>query len=177
MTAGATSIVVRPLGARDAARYRELRLASLRDFQFAHGPAYEDALEQDLRWHELRLTQPGVYWFGAFDGDTMVGAVSLRTQEGIRLRHSASLNGLVVDGTQHGRGIGRLLIAQVIAFARSLGYIRQLTLALTQGNTAAERLYDAFGFEPFGLEPDALLHEGRYYAKEHRHLLLETPAQ
>jgi GNAT superfamily N-acetyltransferase len=170
-------IVVRPLGARDAARYRTLRLASLRDFQFAHGPAYEDALEQDLTWHELRLTKPGDHWFGAFDGDDLVGVLGLHTQEGSRLRHSASLNGLVVDGTRHGLGIGRLLVAHVIAFARSLGYVRQLTLAVTHGNTAAERLYDAFGFRPFGLEPDALLHDGRYYAKQHRHLLLEQPAQ
>jgi ribosomal protein S18 acetylase RimI-like enzyme len=177
MCGRAEGIEVRPLGVEDAARYRALRLASLRDFQFAHGPAYEDALEQDLSWHEMRVTKPGDFWFGAFDGDELVGAVALRTQEGRRLRHSASLNGLIVDGTRLGLGIGRQLVAHLIAFARSLGYIGQVTLALTHGNTAAERLYDAFGFQQFGLEPHAVLHEGRYYAKQHRHLLLESPAQ
>jgi ribosomal protein S18 acetylase RimI-like enzyme len=172
---GGAAIVVRPLGAADAQQYRPLRLASLRNFQFCHGPAYEDALAQSLEWHGERLAKPGDYWFGAFDGDQLVGTVALRTQEGSRLRHSASLNSLIVDSGLQARGIGRLLIAHLIEFARSLGYIRQISLALTEGNTRAERLYESFGFKQFGLEPDALLHDGRYYAKQHRQLLLDSP--
>jgi ribosomal protein S18 acetylase RimI-like enzyme len=175
--AGAEGIVVRPLGARDAEQYRPLRLASLRNFQFCHGPAYEDALEQSLKWHADRLVKPGDYWFGAFDGDKLVGTIALRTQEGSRLRHSASLNSLIVDSAQQARGIGRMLVGHLIEFARALGYIRQITLALTEGNTRAEKLYESFGFKQFGLEPDALLHEGRYYAKQHRQLILESPQQ
>ncbi|MCS0808487.1 GNAT family N-acetyltransferase [Massilia agilis] len=165
--------MVRPLGASDARRYRVLRLASLRNFQLMHGPAYEDALRQDEAWHAARLAKAGDYWFGAFDGDELVGTIALRTQEGSRLRHSASLNSLIVDSSRQARGIGRLLIAHLIDFARSLGTIRQITLALTDGNARAERLYEAFGFKLFGLEPDALLHEGRYYGKQHRQLILD----
>jgi GNAT superfamily N-acetyltransferase len=171
----ADSIVVRPLGATDARQYRALRLNSLRDHQLCHGPAYEDALDQSEEWHADRLTKPGDYWFGAFDGDRLLGTIALRTQENRRLRHSASLNSLMVDGRQQTRGIGRRLVSHLIHFARSLGYIRQITLAYTDGNTRAERLYEAFGFEQFGLEPDALLHEGRYYAKRHRQLFLDSP--
>jgi GNAT superfamily N-acetyltransferase len=170
----AEGIVVRPLVAADAARYRELRLTSLRNFQFCHGPAYEDALRQSVAWHADRLAKPGDYWFGAFDGDHLLGSIKLGTQEGSRLRHSASLNSLIVDGTQQARGIGRLLVAHLIEFARSLGYVRQITLALTDGNERAERLYESFGFKLFGLEPDCLLHDGRYYARQHRQLLLNA---
>jgi GNAT superfamily N-acetyltransferase len=167
-------IVVRPLGAADAPQYRELRLGSLRNFQLCHGPAYEDALQQAVDWHAERLTKPGDFWFGAFDGDQLVGTVALRTQEARRLRHSASLNSLMVDGRQQARGIGRTLVAHLIEYARSLGFIRQLTLALTDGNASAERLYESFGFKLYGVEPDALLHEGRYYHKQHRQLILNS---
>jgi GNAT superfamily N-acetyltransferase len=167
-------IVVRPLGAADAPQYRELRLGSLRDFQLCHGPAYEDALEQSVEWHAERLAKPGDFWFGAFDGDRLAGTVALRTQEGRRLRHSASLNSLMVDERQQGRGIGRALVAHLIEYARSLGYIRQVTLALTDGNASAERLYEAFGFKLYGVEPDALLHEGTYFGKQHRQLILNS---
>jgi ribosomal protein S18 acetylase RimI-like enzyme len=174
----AQGIVVRPLGVPDAPRYRTLRLESLRHFQFAHGPDYAQALEeQPLAWHEERLAKDGDYWFGAFDGDELVGAITLRTQDGRRLRHSASLNSLVVDRTRQGRGIGKMLVSHLIAFARSLGTIRQITLALSDGNTSAERLYDAFGFKQFGLEPDAFLHEGKYYARQHRQLILRSTDQ
>src|SRR4051794_17482842 len=92
----ADPITIRQLEQDDAQQYRQLRLASLRDFQFAHGPDYEESLAKTLSWHEKRLAKPDYHWFGAFDGDTLVGGICLRTQEGRRLRHSASLNSLMV---------------------------------------------------------------------------------
>jgi len=168
------AILVRPLGQADAEQYRSLRLASLRDFQFAHGPDYEESLAKTLSWHAARLAKPDYHWFGAFDGATLVGAICLRTKEGRRLRHSASLNSLMVERSHHGAGIGRLLVAHLIDFARSLGTIRQITLVVNEANLPARRLYDSFGFRQFGLEPDAILHEGRYCATQHLQLSLVT---
>ncbi len=71
-----------------------------------------------------------------------LGAICLRGKEGSRLRHSASLNSLMVAQSHQRAGIGRLLTAHLI------------------------------GFEPFGLEPDAIHHEGRYRAIHHLHLSL-----
>lgn len=171
----AGAILVRPLLQDDAPQYRALRLASLRDFQFAHGPDYEEALGKDVAWHAKRLARADYRWFGAFDEDALVGAICLRTQEGRRLRHSASLNSLMVAQTHQRAGIGRLLTAHLIGHARSLGTIRQLTLEVNESNTPARRLYDSFGFRQFGLEPEAILHEGRYCAKQHLHLSLVSP--
>lgn len=173
---GPSGIVIRRLGPADAAPYRALRLDSLRNFQFAHGPAYEDALAQPERWHADRLARRDYTWFGAFDGTLLVGAICLRAQEGSRLRHSASLNSLMVAHSRQRSGIGRLLVAHLIDVARSLGHVRRLTLTLIDGNVPARRLYDAFGFQPFGLEPDAIFHEGRYLAQHHLHLPLVSQA-
>jgi len=170
-------LTIRQLTPADAAPYRTLRLASLRDFQFAHGPDYEEALAKTLSWHEKRLAKPDYHWFGAFDGaldGALVGAICLRTQEGRRLRHSASLNSLMVAQSHQRAGIGRLLVAHLIDAARSLGTIRQITLEVNESNVPARRLYDSFGFLQFGLEPDAILHEGRYCAKQHLQLSLVT---
>jgi GNAT superfamily N-acetyltransferase len=169
---GADAILVRPLEPLDAGQYRVLRLESLRNFQFAHGPDYEESLAQPLSWCAERLAKPDYFWFGAFDKEALAGAICLRTQEGRRLRHSASLNSLMVEPGHQGRGIGRQLVAHLIGFARSRGDIRQLTLALTEMNMPARRLYDSFGFQQFGVEPDAIFHDGRYYAKQHLQLSL-----
>jgi ribosomal protein S18 acetylase RimI-like enzyme len=169
------SLAIRRLGPADAAQYRALRLAGLRAFPHAFRPDYEEAQSEPLSWAEKRLAKPGEYWFGAFEGEALVGAICLRTQDGKKIRHSASLNALVVDPQRQARGIGGALVAHLIGFARSLGFIRQLTLTVHEGNTRAERLYDAFGFRQFGLEPDAFLHDGRFYAKQHRQLILESP--
>jgi ribosomal protein S18 acetylase RimI-like enzyme len=168
------SIVLRQLGVHDAPGYRALRLAGLRAFPHAFRSDYEDALAQPASWAEKRLATQGDTFFGAFDGDDLVGAVCLRTQEGKKIRHAAELKALVVDPNRQARGIGGMLVAHLIEHARSLGHIRQITLTVHDGNTRAERLYDAFGFKQFGFEPDAFLHEGRYWAKQHRQLILES---
>lgn len=171
----ATQIAVRQLAASDAAQYLALRLEGLRAFPHAFRSDYEEALSQPVSWAEKRLATQGEYWFGAFDRDRLVGAICLRTQEGKKIRHAATLNALVVDPTRQRAGIGRMLVGHLVAFARSLGYIRQISLTVSDGNTSAERLYDAFGFEQFGLERDAFLYDGQYCAKQHRQLFLRTP--
>lgn len=170
----AEGIVVRRLGPQDAVAYRALRLAGLRAFPHAFRSDYEGALEQPLSWAEKRLANRADIFFGAFDGEALVGAVFLHTQEGSKIRHAAELKGLVVDPDRQARGIGGALVAHLIAYARELGYIHKIALTVTDGNTRAERLYDAFGFTQFGLEPDAFIHEGRYCAKQHRQLILNS---
>jgi GNAT superfamily N-acetyltransferase len=166
------TIHIRSIGAADAAAYRALRLENLRDFQFAHGPAYEDALAQPEAWHADRLARPDYTWFGAFDGALLVGVICLCAKKGSRLHHSAMLSSLMVALSHQRGGVGRLLTAHLIDHARSLGHVRRLTLKLIDGNAPARRLYDAFGFELFGLEPDAIHHEGGYRALHHLHLSL-----
>jgi len=166
------AIDVRQLGPADAAPYRSLRLASLRDFQYAHGPDYHEALAQDEAWHAKRLARPDYTWLGAFDGIALVGAICLRGKDGSRLRHTASLNSLMVAASHQRAGIGRLLVARLIAHARALGHLRRLTLSLIDGNLPALRLYEAAGFIQFGHEPDAIFHEGGYRAQRHLHLSL-----
>jgi GNAT superfamily N-acetyltransferase len=172
----AGGIRIRPLGAADAAPYRALRLENLRDFQYAHGPAYEDALAQSEAWHADRLARPDHTWFGAFDGAALAGVICLCAKKGSRLHHSAMLSSLMVATSHQRAGVGRLLTAHLIEHARSLGHVRRLTLKLIDGNAPARRLYDAFGFQPFGLEPDAIYHEGGYRALHHLHLPLVSQA-
>jgi len=174
MSAGAPArIVVRQLGVADAPRYRALRLDGLRHFPHAFRPDYEEALAQPLAWSESRLGAHGKYWFGAFDGADLVGAVGLRTLDGRKIRHVARLVALTVDARRQRQGIGRSLVAHLIEHARELGFIRQVQLTVSDGNERAERLYDAFGFERFGLERDAFFHDGSYHAKQHRQLFLK----
>ena len=170
----AAAFELRRLGPADAAQYRALRLAGLRAFPHAFRPSVEEALAQPLSWAEQRLSNAGEYWFGAFDGAQLVGAICLRTQDGHKIRHTASLNALVVDPERQRAGIGAALVAHLIEAAHALGHIRQITLTVIAGNTAAAALYERYGFVQFGLEPDAFLHGDIYCAQQHRQLSLVT---
>jgi ribosomal protein S18 acetylase RimI-like enzyme len=172
------NLTIRQLTPADASAYRALRLSALRAFPHAFQTDYEEAAQQPLSWAEQRLATPGDTMFGAFDDAQfdapLAGAICLRTQEGRKNRHAAELKALAVDPERQRQGIGRALVAHLLAHARALGHVRQISLIVNYGNTNAERLYDAFGFRQFGLEPDAFLHDGRYYAKQHRQLKLDA---
>jgi ribosomal protein S18 acetylase RimI-like enzyme len=171
------NLTIRQLTPTDAAAYRALRLSALRAFPYAFRTDYEEALQQPLAWAEKRLAMSGDTMFGAFEGAQfdapLVGAICLRTQDGRKNRHAAELKALAVAPERQRQGIGRKLVEHLLAHARAQGFIRQIALTVIDGNTRAQQLYDAFGFRPFGLEPDAFLHDGRYYAKQHRQLILD----
>lgn len=74
----------------------------------------------------------------ALDGDRPVGwAVASRTTEGTHLHH------IVVDPEHRSRGIGRMLIDQLLVEAEP----GVLTLKVHPDNGAAARLYARLGFE------------------------------
>lgn len=64
------------------------------------------------------------------------------------------------------RGVGGALIEAVITHARSLDGIRQRRLTVNAANTEARSLYQSKGFRCFGVEPDAICVDGRYYDEE-----------
>jgi RimJ/RimL family protein N-acetyltransferase len=167
-----SSLLCRRLTADDARQYGALRLDGLRLFPESFRSDFGEAMALPAILTQTRLTAKGDWWFGVFDGDRLLGACGLRTQDGRKIRHVAELIGMIVAPAAQGKGVGRMLVARVIEQARELGFVRQIKLTVTDGNAAAERLYASFGFEQFGLERDAIAIEGRYYAKQYRQLFL-----
>jgi DNA-binding MarR family transcriptional regulator/GNAT superfamily N-acetyltransferase len=86
-------------------------------------------------------------WIAELDGDP-VGSVFLVKEN----KSTAKLRLLLVEPKARGRGLGRRLVEECIAFARAKGY-RKLAL-WTQSNLAAARhIYKALGFELMKKEP------------------------
>ena len=61
-----------------------------------------------------------------------------------------------------------------VGYARARHGMRVLQLTVTQGNVAAEALYQRCGFVRFGIEPFAIAVAGRYLSKVHMWCDLET---
>jgi ribosomal-protein-alanine N-acetyltransferase len=67
----------------------------------------------------------------------------------------AHVTTIAVDPDHRGRGVGELLLNALIDHAYELG-AKQITLEVRVSNTAAQRLYLKYGFQPAGTRP-------RYY--------------
>jgi ribosomal protein S18 acetylase RimI-like enzyme len=80
----------------------------------------------------------------AFDGPRLVGHVTVQREQHPVTRHVGSL-AIAVAADARGRGIGRRLMDEAIAWSTSVG-IEKLVLSVYPHNDAAIALYRACGF-------------------------------
>ncbi|MFD5463790.1 GNAT family N-acetyltransferase [Kitasatospora sp. NPDC127059] len=76
-------------------------------------------------------------------------------------RHVRQIQGLAVDDTVRGRGIGRRLVEAACAAARADG-ARKMTLRVLGWNAPARRLYESCGFAVEGVLAEEFLIDGRF---------------
>ncbi|MET8628651.1 GNAT family N-acetyltransferase [Kitasatospora sp. NPDC004669] len=76
-------------------------------------------------------------------------------------RHVRQIQGLAVDDTARGRGVGRRLVEAACAAARAEG-ARKMTLRVLGWNAPARRLYESCGFVVEGSLAEEFLIDGRY---------------
>ena len=150
---------IRRLASADAAAYRELRLAALRDSPEAFGSTFERESAQPLAWFRDRLGRGPV--FGAFRSSELVGTAGFVGREGEKEKHKGLLWGMYVRPDARNAGIGRQLIEAVIEYARR--HVELIQLSVVSGNHQARRLYAGLGFVEYGVEKNSLKHRGHYY--------------
>lgn len=74
------------------------------------------------------------------------------------------------------RGLGRKLVVAAREYARGHPSARIVQLTVTQGNPAAQVLYEQCGFIQFGLEPFAVAVGAQFVSKVHMWRKLDRPA-
>jgi len=100
----------------------------------------------------LRDTDPSAPWmyvFVAEDAGTLIGYMALlplaKIADG---RRGIDINHIYVAESYRGQGVGRALLAQAEAHAKSLG-CRYMFISTAPQNTAAQDAYRACGFADF----------------------------
>jgi RimJ/RimL family protein N-acetyltransferase len=152
---------------------------ALRDHALAH---HEEAFTSDAATEAQRSAASyasrlggggdGSFTLGAFRGDALVGAISLERDARSKVRHVGHVVGTMVLAGELRRGVGSALLDALIARATADAELQQLTLTVTAGNEAAERLYARAGFVRYGTLPRAICVGGRYLDKHHMMLTL-----
>jgi len=155
----AADIQIRRLMPADAALYREIRLAGLKDSPEAFGSTFGRENVQPLAWFCDRLRNFPV--FGAFRSTALLGMAGFAIREGEKERHKGLLWGMYVRPDSRSAGIGRQLVEAVIDHARD--HVELIQLSVVSGNERARRLYARLGFVEYGVEKKSLKQNGRYY--------------
>lgn len=150
---------LRQLTEDDAAAFRDLRLAGLQESPTAFGSSY--AAEKDRSLDEFAATIAKNYLVGAFLDGCLAGVAGFYQLSGEKTAHRGQIWGDYVDPPHRGQGIARALIENILA--RAKGIVSQVHLCVVTGNDAALHLYESFGFQIYGTEPDALRVDGTSY--------------
>jgi ribosomal protein S18 acetylase RimI-like enzyme len=158
-------MTIRRLAASDAESYQVLRLQALRESPNSFSSSYEEERETPPAAMAKFLTDHVV--LGAFAGGDLVGIIGVGRESMRNTRHKGFIRAMYVAPAQRGRGIAKRLMSEALAILQSLDGVRQVTLAVTAGNSAALALYESMGFVLFGREPDALLIDGVFYEDIH----------
>jgi len=166
---------IRILTGADAAEFQRLRLAGLEERPQAFGESAAEfrGTSLDATAQRLRESTGEQFVVGAFVDDALVGVAGFFRRTGEKRRHNGNIWGMYVDAAFRRRGIARALLEAVLARAASIDGLRQITLSVAVTQPAARALYDALGFEVFGVEQRSLCVDGVYVDEEHRMLDLD----
>ena len=94
-------------------------------------------------------------FFASYDGDEAIGFICLK----VHTPNSAEIGMMGVMGSQHGKGIGKMLVLRCEDFCREnkIGFFIVKTIDESSGNDnykGTRAFYKALGFEPIEVFPD-----------------------
>lgn len=160
---------IRKLTEADAEAFWHIRLQGLRNSPEAFGSSYEESLTTPLASVVQRMRNESTagdnFILGAFEG-ALVGVVGFYRNQRIKDLHKGTIWGMYVIPEMRGRGIGKALISQAIAYVAGIAGTIQIHLAVVTTQDAPRHLYRSLGFEVYGLEPRALKVGDRFLDEE-----------
>lgn len=150
--------------------YRELMLQAYADHPEAFTSSATERAKLPDDWWEKRLDPSPLaseLVMGALQGPALIGVAGLSFDSREKARHKATLFGMYVPPAARGQGAGRALVMATLETARLRPGVGLVQLTVTEGNTAAQALYQSCGFVPFGIEPFAVAVGTGFVSKVH----------
>ncbi|MRN53168.1 GNAT family N-acetyltransferase [Paenibacillus monticola] len=149
---------IRVLQETDARFYQELRLSSLMINPEAFGSTYEREVEFSLETIVERIKpSKDKFVLGAFDSSgSLVGIVTFMRENSLKAVHKGNVYGMYVAPEMRGKGLGKLLMLELITRARDCEGLEQINLTVVSDNDSAKKLYKSVGFKVYGVEQKAL---------------------
>jgi ribosomal protein S18 acetylase RimI-like enzyme len=160
-------VQIRLLAPGDAEAFRALRLAALKECPTAFTADYETNLRRPLSHFAAQIqSAPDNFMVGAFRNLELVAITGFYRSEGPKLRHRGNIWSVYVASDLRRSGLGRKMLDEVIARARSLDGMIQIHLSVVADNIGARTLYLNSGFEIVGRAPRAIHVDGKYFDED-----------
>jgi ribosomal protein S18 acetylase RimI-like enzyme len=163
---------VRKLIKHDADHYRNIRLEALSNNPDSFGTMHdEEAVRATDNFRErIPLVDNNNFILGCYRDEDLIGIVAFHQESRIKLRHKAYIRSMYVQPEYRKKGIGKLLLNELIARAKAIKEIEILLLDVVTSNLPAKQLYLSFGFQRYGIEKMAYKLNHQYFDLEYMSL-------
>ncbi len=159
---------IRVLHKSDAESYQELRLNGLTTNPEAFGSTYdrESKFSLDIVIERIEPNKDK-FVLGAFkENNSLIGIVTFVRENAVKTSHKGNVFGMYVTPEMRGKGVGKLLMLELIRKARKCEGLEQINLTVVSNNELAKKLYQSIGFRVYGMERNALKHNGQYFDED-----------
>ena len=149
---------IRLLTADDAEAWWHLRLEALRNDPASFADSAEEHLATTVEAARKRLStgnHASNFVVGAFEDGKLTGTAGFYRSAHIKERHKGHVWGVYVRPESRGKGAARALMQEIIRRARGIAGLEQILL-VASAHLPARQLYEAMGFEAYGVEPRSL---------------------
>jgi len=155
--------MIRPLNEKDLDSFIEIRMEGLQKEPTAFGAAYEEGINKDKTFQDLKNKNEENFILGYFDQEQLIGIIGLVRYHRLKMNHKAFIWGMYVKASHRGKGIGRQLMEQTIEKAKQIPSLQKINLSVIDTQVTALQLYQRLGFEIFGKDQHALCVDGQFY--------------
>lgn len=161
--------IIRSMQKGEAEAHRMLRLNALKNNPEAFGSSYEESIEMPLDIFEQRIPEPDSEnrLIVVEKEGRLLGMMAFIRETRMKQRHIGFIHGVYVEPEARGKGLARKMMEHIMAHVRQLDGLRNVQLSVVTSNTSALQLYQSFGFEIWGTEPEALKVGDTFYDEYH----------
>jgi RimJ/RimL family protein N-acetyltransferase len=152
---------VKSLSAADSSAFLDLLLKLDNETKFMMmEPGERDTSVENTQNRLSNINESMTALLGAYDGESLIGFISLSRSEANRAKHSAYIV-MGVLSLHTGKGIGKLLFNSAEEWAKWHN-VSRLELTVMTHNENAIKLYERVGFIKEGIKKNSLLVDGEY---------------
>ncbi|WP_445634387.1 N-acetyltransferase domain-containing protein [Nostoc sp. DSM 114161] len=158
---------IRKLTKSDAEDYRQIRLEALYKNPDSFGSTYhEEAIKTIEQFRDRIPVDSNNFILGCFEDKELIGIVGFQQESRIKLRHKAYITSMYVQQEYRRRGIGKLLLNELIERAKAIDEVEILLIDIVKNNFLAKQLYLSLGFQIYGREKMAYKSNNQYFDLE-----------
>ncbi|MEH1809513.1 GNAT family N-acetyltransferase [Nostoc sp.] len=160
-------MIVKKLTKYDAEDYRQIRLEALDKNPDSFGTTYQEEVIKTIEQFRARIpVDNNNFFLGCFEDKNLVGIVAFQQESRIKLRRKAYISSMYVQQEYRGKGVGKLLLNELIERAKTIKDVEILLIDIVKSNFLAKPLYLSLGFQIYGTDKRAYKYNNQYFDLE-----------